>query len=349
MAPLFYCLAAFLMIFIIFDLFSNLSDFMEAGTSFLNIFRYYIFLVPSVIVYVAPISLLLAILYTLSQMTRNNEITAMRASGMSLSRLMLPFIIVGFIASGLVWGINEKIAPWSSYWTHQFVRAETHRDGVSIFIENNLAYRNARENLNWFIGQFDTRTYEMQHIEVTQQREDGTDKLKYTAREGQWLDGRWWFTNVQIQEFDEHGNPKLPSIHMRREMTELSETPRDFINVTKDPEFLSSRELMEFLDVHKDLASDTVARIKVDLHYRMAVPWTCLVVTLIGLPIGSHTGRRGALLGVALALTLFFSYYVLINFGRALGMNQTLSPWLSVWLPNLIFLFIGLVELYRMR
>lgn len=349
MTPLFYCLAAFLMIFIIFDLFSHLSDFIEAGTAFPQIIRFYVFLIPSIIVYVVPISLLLAVLYSLSQLTRNNEIVAVRACGVSLYRLLVPYIVVGFFASVGVWIINESIAPWSAYWTEQFVRGEKHRDDVSIFVAHNLAYRNPIERRNWFIGEFDTRTYNMRHIEVTQLREDGADKLKYTARDGQWLDGRWWFSHVQIQEFDERGNPRLPKMDMRREMIELTETPRDFINVTKDPEFLSSRELIEFLRVHRHLSSDTIARIEVDLQYRLAMPWTCFIVTLLGLPIGSHTGRRGAMLGIALALTLFFSYYVFINFGLALGKNQTLPPWLAAWFPNMLFLGIGLVELYRMR
>ncbi len=349
MVPLFYCLSAFIMIFIIFDLFSHLSDFIEAGTPFLQIFRYYLYLIPSFIIYVVPISLLLAVLYSLSQLTRNNEITAIRACGVSLYRLMVPYIIVGFFASGAVWVMNESFAPRSAYWTEQFIRGEQHRDDDSAFIARNLAYRNPRENRNWFIGEFDTRTYDMRHIEVTELREDGTDKIKYTAPKGQWLDGRWWFTGVQIQKFDPQGNPLLPETSPHRTMTEFSETPREFVNVTKDPEFLSSRELLEFLDVHQDMSPDAVARIRVDLHYRLAMPWTCLIVTLLGLPIGSHTGRRGALLGVALALTLFFSYYVFINFGLALGKNQTLPPWLAAWFPNILFLGIGLVELYRLR
>jgi len=75
----------------------------------------------------------------------------------------------------------------------------------------------------------------------------------------------------------------------------------------------------------------------------------CLIVTLIGIPFGAQTGRKGAFLGAILAIGLFFGFYVLINVGVALGKEQTIRPWLAGWLPNLFFLGVGSVLVYRMR
>ncbi len=350
LVPLGYCLAAFLMIFVIFDLFSHLSDFIEAGTPLSAVFRFYLYLLPSAVIFIVPISLLLAILYGLSQLTRNNELTAMRASGVSLYRLMVPVITLGLLASIAVAVINETIAPWSAYWTNQFVRAETHDGEIDFYVNTDLPFRNAEEQRVWMIGEFNRQTFEMKRIEVIQQREDGSDAARIRARSARWLDGKWWFVEVTTQQLDEQGYPLgPPRTDSRREMVEFTETPRDFINVTKDPEFLSSRELLEFIHAHQHVSRDTLARHEVDLHYRLAMPWTCFIVTLLGLPIGAHTGRKGAFRGVALALGLFFSFYVLINFGMALGKNQTMEPWLAVWLPNMIFLTIGIVFVQRMR
>ncbi len=350
LVPLVYCLLAFLMLFVIFDLFSHLSDFIEAGTPLADIFRFYVYLIPSVILFIVPISLLLAILYGLSQLTRNNELTAMRASGVSLYRLVAPIIAIGFVASLAVAAVNESLAPWSAYWTDQFIRAEKHDGDISFHISQNLPYRDPVNNRVWMIGEFDRETFDMRRVEVIQQREDGSDESRVLARSARWLDGEWWFVEVTIQQFDESGYPiGPPSTAPRRAMVEYEETPVDFINVTKDPEFLSSRELLEFIRSHQHVSRDTLARHEVDLHYRLAMPWTCLIVTLLGLPIGAHTGRKGAFRGVAMALGLFFAFYVLINFGMALGKNQTLIPWLSVWLPNMIFLVIGILLVRRMR
>ncbi len=348
--PLIYCLLAFLMLFIIFDLFSNLSDFIEADTPLPRIFQFYMILMPSVLIFIAPISLLLGVLYGLSQLTRNNELTAMRASGVSLYRLMAPIIVVGFVASLVVAVINETVAPWSAYWTDQFVRAEKHDEDISFYVSQDFPYRDPGANRVWMIGEFDRQTFDMRRIEVIQQREDGSDAVRYRARAARWLDGKWWFIDLTTQELDERGYPLgPPRTEARREMTAFSETPRDFINVTKEPEFLSSRDLLEFIRAHQHVSRDTLARLEVDLHYRLAMPWTCLIVTLLGLPIGAHTGRKGAFMGIALALTMFFSFYVLINFGMALGKQQTLPPWISVWFPNILFLAIGIIFMRRMR
>ncbi len=350
LVPLWYCLAAFLMVFVIFDLFSHLSDFIDAGTPLPAIVRFYLYLLPSAVIFIVPISLLLAILYGLSQLTRNNELTAMRASGVSLYRLMVPILALGVVASLAVATINETVAPWSAYWTDQFINAETHDDEIDFLVSTDLPYRNPQANRVWMIGTFHRETYEMQRIEVIEQREDGTDSARIRAKAANWLDGNWWFSEVSIQELDEQGYPLgPPRTHSRRAMPDFTETPRDFVNVTKEPEFLSSRELLAFIEAHQHVSRDTLARHEVDLHYRLAMPWACLIVTLLGLPIGAHAGRKGAFRGVALALGLFFSFYVLINFGMALGKNQTLAPWLAVWLPNTIFLVVGLVSLIRMR
>lgn len=348
--PLAYCLAAFLMLFVIFDLFNHLSDFIDAGTPFPLIVKFYLYLIPSVLIFIAPISLLLAILYGLSQLTRNNELTAMRASGVSLYRLMTPIIAVGFLASIAVSVVNETLAPWSAYWTDQFIQSEKHEDDRPFHISEDLPFRDPNTRRVWMIGEFDRQTFDMRRIEVIQQREDGSDEKRIQARAARWLDGQWWFVEATLQPLDESGFPSGPS-HMEalRKMEEFTETPRDFINVLKDPEFLSSRELLAFIQAHEHVSRDTLAIHEVNLHYRLAMPWTCLVVTLIGLPIGSHTGRKGAFRGIAIALGMFFSFYVLINFGMALGKNQTLPPGIAVWLPNVVFLLIGMVLVRRMR
>ncbi|MBN1270361.1 MAG: LptF/LptG family permease [Kiritimatiellae bacterium] len=349
--PLMYCLAAFVLIYVIYDLFDNLSDFVQAGTPALAVAKFYMLLIPSVLVLIVPISLLLAVLYSLSSLTKNNELTAMRASGVSLYRLITPFVAVGFAASVVVALIHETVGPWSAYWTYQFVRSQRHKGAdISVYVATHLAYKNEAARRIWLLGEFDTRTYDMKNIEVIQQREDGSDRSKVQAKRGQWLDGRWWFTELASQEYDQQGGPiGPPQTTRRREMIEFMETPVDFINEIKDPAYLSSYDIARYLRVHRHLSRDTIARIRVDLHHRLAMPWTCLIVTLIGVPFGVTTGRKGALLGVALSLLLFFAFYVLINVGLALGKQETIEPWLGAWGPNLLFLAIGLAFVNRMR
>lgn len=358
MTPLLYTLGAFVIIIIIHDLFDNLSDFLEANTSVKDVLLFYAMLLPSVMILIIPVALLLSVLYSLLQLTKNNELTAMRASGISLYRLMSPFLTVGMSLTLLVAVIHETIGPRCAYWSHVFLQTQKHAEAAHI--AENLPYYNPAGRRDWFIEQFNTKTFEMKNVKVTKERPDGTAELKVRASVGRWLDGRWWFSDVAIQEFDEQGYPKrqfdaqgnaIGAVRYERdlEMVDFDERPIDFVNVTKDPEFLTSLELVNFIHSHKHMSKDAIARVKVDLHSRLAMPWMALVATLIGIPFGSQTARKGAFTGVILSMGIFFGFYFLINIGLWMGKELMIPAWLAGWFPDLLFLGIGSVMLYRMR
>lgn len=351
LVPLFYCLLGFCLIYVVYDLFDHLPDFVEAQTPLKSVVIYYVFLMPSVAVIIMPVSLMLAILYSLSHLTKNNELTAMRACGISLVRIVAPILLLGFAVSVLVAIVHETLGPWSAYWARQFIQMQKRKGDLTTVLVYNLPYKNELQNRDWVIGEFNTTTFEMKNVTITQLRADGaTRAYRLVAESGKWLDGRWWLRGVSRQFYDEQNNPKgLPETRDFLELTDYNEQPRDFLNEIKDPEYLSSRELLNYLRTHRRLSEATVARIRTELHHRLAMPWTCFIVTLLGIPFGAQTGRRGAFVGTLLALSLFFSLYVLINVGLALGKKQIVAPWVGGWLPHLVFLAVGLALLYRMR
>lgn len=350
--PLGYCLLTFTMVFVIFDLFEHLSDFIDADTPFYQIIRYYLLILPALLVYIAPISLLLGLLYSLWQLTKNNELTAMRASGIGLARIALPIIAVGLGFSILVSVCQETIAPWSSYWAKQFIEQEGKKkeERVSTLYKDNLAYKNKLTHRDWLIRRFDLQLFNMEGIRVVQQRPDGSDLETILADEGRYYDGSWWFFKVKIQKYDYYNNPVgAVAEHQQLKMADWTETPADFVNEIKDPEFLSARELATFLETHPNLSDKTRARIAVDMHSRLAMPWTCLIVTLFGVPCGLHTARKGAFVGILAALGTFFGFYILMTFCQWLGKQQFADPFTSAWIPNAVFLIIGAALMSRVR
>ncbi|MDD5483409.1 MAG: LptF/LptG family permease [Kiritimatiellae bacterium] len=348
--PFIYCLLAFSMLFVIADLFDHLSDFIEARTPLPDVLRYYLFVMPSLLVYIVPISLLLGLLYSLWQLSRHNELTALRACGVSFYRIAAPILLVGLVVSMLISVLQETVAPHSTYWAWQFVNQQKKSGDFAASHASDLPYKNDDQRRIWLIRRFDLANYDMQGVRVVQQRPDGSDMEVVLAEEAKFFDGRWWLFNMSVQKYDFYNNPVgAPTHEPLRQMVEWNETPDDFMHEVKNMEFLSARDLGRFLATRKNLSDKTRARILVDLHARLAMPWTCLVVVLFGIPFGVRTARRGALIGVIFALLTFFSFYFLMTFGQWLGKEQFLVPVVSAWMPNIFFLLLGSLLMLRTR
>lgn len=348
LVPLLYCLLSFTLLFIINDLFDNFSDFLENEIRPFEIFYYYSQVLPPITVRILPVCLLLAMLYSLSRLTRYSEITAMRAGGVSIYRIVIPFIGVGLIASLFTAFINEKIAPNAAWRAEKFLKYQRAGRNNEIYFARTLALKN-RSHV-WMVQKLDTRDYSMYNIELIEQRPDGSDAVKYHAEKALWLDGRWWFMDLTIQSYKENGDLSgPPEIVLQKEMRDLSETPQTFMAEIKDPEYLSSHEMRHYLRSKKDISSNTRARLMVDYYSRLSAPFTCLIVTLIGVPIGAHTGRRGTFAGIMVAMSLFFCFYILQLIAQALGKQEIIPAVLGGCLPLLVFGMASPLFIHRMR
>jgi lipopolysaccharide export system permease protein len=334
-----------------FDLFEHFSDFIEARTPLRDVFTYYVLLLPSLWPYIFPVSLMLAVLASLTRLSKNNEITAMRACGMSLIRLTVPFLAVGLAMSLLLGVVNETVTPWAMGWMTQFITRQNKQGGTAMNTAYDLAYRNALDHRLWMIKEFDTKTYQMKDVDLRLQRDDGTEFRRLIAREVRWLDRQWWFYDVDVYECNETGVPVGAPIRERvRRMNELSEQPKIFLAEVKDVQFFSVAEIRHYVRA-KQLTGLRYNQLMTDLHVRLSTPWTCVVVILLGVPFAITGSRRGAFLGVAMALLMFFGYYALMQLCTAMGKSDSIRLWpvLAGWFPTLLFGAIGTYMFWKNR
>ena len=349
-----YCLIGFSMIFVIYDLFDHLSDFIDNDISFGVIFRYYASLLAPSLEYLAPASLLLATLYTLWQMTRHNELTAMRASGISIYRIMICFLSVGFFFTLATAAIRECVTPGAMAWLQEFEADDESGEGGRVY--RDLPYYNSIENHLWMIGRMDAnKPNKLLNVNVTRERPDGSRYEELEADRAEWLDGQWWFYNMTVQKYDENENPvgsAKPVIEGQSTVTELpflTEQPRDFVNEVTNWDFLPSAAVIRYLKLHRDLSAKDRAQKVLSLHQRLASPWACFIVTLFAIPAGVRGGRRSALAGVFMTVAYFFGFYSLMQVGLFLGLRGLLWPWLGAWLSNIVFLSVGTVMVARIQ
>lgn len=346
--PLIYCLLGFSLLFIINDLFDNFSDFLDSGIRPLEILYYYSLVLPPVAVHILPVCLLLAMLYSLSRLTRHSEITAMRAGGVSIYRIVTPFIAVGVLATLIVGVINETVAPDAAYRAEQFLEYQNQNRSEQIYFSHNIALKN-RNNI-WMVQQIDTRDHSMYNVELIKQDDETGETVKIQADKALWMDGRWWFMDMTVQRYHANGDlAGAPELVLHQEMRDLEETPQTFMSEIKDPEFLSYSEMKQYLKSKTGISEATRARLRVDMNAHLAAPAVCLIVTLIGVPVGAHTGRRGAFAGIMMAILLFFAFYILQLLSQWLGKQEIISAWLGGWLPVILFACASPFVIHRMR
>jgi len=341
LAPVFYCLAAFYMVFIVYSLFRDLPQFLESQTSFPLILRYYACQVEYVVRFILPASLFFGTLYTLWRLGRNNELTAMRASGVSFTRMMAPFLLVGAALSLASLALNETAMPAAKEWAAEFMKNRFRPlPGARTRI---CKFYSSAKHREWTIDRFNPDLPgELVGVKVEQERPDGTRAELITADRAEYLDEQWWFHNPKVQRFDANQDPLgapeslAPDGYAVIEMPALTERPADFVTHSKAWEFLSTAEMIRHLAIQPEITQD-LSRRRFDVQQRLALPWACLVVTLFAVPAGSRGSRRSALAGIFTAMALFGSFYAVSQVGAFLGMRGLTWPWLGAWLGNIVF------------
>lgn len=359
LVPFGYCVGAFSLLYIVLDLFDRFDDFMEVKAPVGDILLYYAYFLFKVngfvpfIVVVMPIALLLATLYTLTMFARHNELTAMCASGVSLRRLMVPLMMVGLCASLFGAVVQETIGPQATRWIALYTKQVLKKSKDSAFVVSDYIYHAGATHRQWLVKSFDQRTPQrLKGVKVTHERADGSLAMEITARKAEWLDGTWWFYGLQRRDYDERSDPigpvSTPSEHPV-EMPEYTERPDDFMNELQNADFLSTFDLVRTLQNRPDAQGPWRTRRLVDINARLAMPWSCLVLILLGLPATAGGARRPAMRSVAFGVCALFGFYFLVNVGMILGKRAILEPWLAGWLPNLVFLGIGGWLTWRLR
>lgn len=350
-------MGGFLVFWISFSLFARLDELQEAKLHLLDVMELCVAWTPECLVTVLPIGLLLALLYTLTHHARHNEITALRAAGVSLWRLCVPYFFVGFVASVALFALNEIAVPRSTDWADQILNRYVHKaDNV----QNQFhGFANARANRVWFFNEYHPKTEEMSgSIVVNWTYRDASIRKLYADR-AVYSNPGWTFYDVK--EFEQAGEtaPVVPLLQTNvLLMSNFDETPAEIENEIQMSEYqsLHSRKLnvplsvlWEYLQRHPNLPRAEAAEWWTKFAGRLAEPWTCLVVVLIAIPFGVASGRRNLFVGVAGSVFICFTFFVLQQVGLALGAGGYMPAWLAAWLPNFAFAVTGLALTLRVR
>ena len=337
-----YCLAIFFLLFIVIDVFNNLDDFLRQEVPVRIVGSYYLYMLPTIFIQVAPIATLVSILYTLGNLNRRNEIMAIKASGVSAFHILSPYFFMGILISFVILLLNETVVPQSTV-TSAAIMDNLIAQGVKKYEDR--AFRNVtmyKDNKMLFAREFDVLGKTLYDVIIIEDNPGYRLQSKLWAKKARYEEGRWIGYEVGKYQMNRRGDVVgEPEVSDTLELP-LDEKPEDFIKEASQIQFMNSRQLKDYLHHMQGKSKKLVQELSVDLHYKIAFPFVTFVVVLIGAPLAMRSVKGHAIMGIGISFVIVVVYYAIDAVCLAMGKEGYLPPFFAAWFSNLLFAAVGL-------
>lgn len=336
-----YFFVAFVIVLII-----CMIDYTEKVDDFINkkapgsaiLFQYYLNLIPYWFNYISPLIVFIATVFFTSRMAARTEIVAMLSTGMSFSRLLVPYFMGAFLIGGAMFGLVGWILPKANKIRNQFeqkyVKDEFYFSGRNVHIKvapNTYAYL---ESYN-----ITTQTGNKFTLETV----DGSNlKKKLSANQIVWQPekNKWALKDYSIRDLS---NPQQALTFGAEIDTTINLRPKDFESDYNLFETFTLPELNDYLDLLRSRGADGIEVYLIEKYTRFTQPFAIFILTAIGVIVSARKSRQGVGLQIALGFMLAFIYILFFLLSKGIAESGSINTLLAVWLPNIIFSVIGIV------
>jgi len=320
------------------DFFERISNLLESGAPVSTILRYFMFKAPLLISRVIGFATLFSTLFCLGLLSRTQEITAIRSSGVSVQRIALPLIVISMCLSGLTFFWNETLVPIFSRNAQQIYRTEIRQKlQLSLYGTRNIWIRGDGSFIN--IDNFDPRKNTLKGVTVFSLNRDFSLRSLIEIPTARWDAGKWQSEGAVEWELQQDG--KLSRSDSVASIP-ITETPNDLKLLAHDADEYSYFDLQKQIGDMKTKGIDTTA-IEVDLQTKLALPLVSILMVLLATPFAIKRQLSNSIsLSFGITMVIAFGYWVLTAFCISLGRSGALPAVAAAWVPNLIFTMIGL-------
>jgi LPS export ABC transporter permease LptG/LPS export ABC transporter permease LptF len=346
-------LFSFSLLFLIFTFFELIGPIFRNRTPLITVGEYLINLIPYILYNVTPLCALVAVLLTFGALNRTSELTAMKTSGISLYRIITPVIVITILISVGLFAFDESYLP----------SANRRQEALLSIIKNKPAQTFSRPDRQWISGQtnnageparifyyqrFDAETNKFANLTVfefdpagfTLQRRIFATSARWNPRVNNWVFNNGWqrtFAGETISSYKPFTVATFP---------EIKEQPSYFKKEYVPSQEMSYNELSTYIADLKQSGFET-KRLSVQLNKKIAYPLITLVMAILAIPFALSMGKKGSLTGIATAIGLAITYYVVALVFESLGNVNTLPAVLAAWTPDLLFGITGAYLLLR--
>jgi LPS export ABC transporter permease LptF/LPS export ABC transporter permease LptG len=333
--------SSFLILILIFTLFELLGDILRNQVSPLIVGEYLLNVTPYFIYNVAPLMMLLAVLVTFTLLQRSNEITAIKATGISIYRLIIPVMLVALAVSVALFFMDQSYLPYTNQ----------RQDALRSMIKGKPPQTYLNPGRKWILGEhsniyyyqfFDSDRDQFGNLNVFQfdpatfqlTRRISAARAHWDPTLQQWVCTQGWVRTLDGSTVDSYRTFDVSTF------AALSEHPSYFKKEVKQSSEMNYEELRRYIGDLQQSGFDVV-RLKVQLQKKLAFPLITLVMAMLAIPFSLSSGKHGALTGVATAVLIALVYTFVSNLFEAMGNISQLPPVLAAWSPDLIFAFVG--------
>jgi len=339
----FFTIGLIICITMVFDLSEKIDNFIEHKLSMWTVLsEYYVYFIPYFANLFSPLFIFVAVILFTSRMAYRSEIVAILSAGVSFYRMMVPYLLGSTILAIISLGLNHFIIPKAN--------------------EQRILFENTYINMPWqFYGRnqhyqiepgtfiyFDSYSAERMtgYKFALEKFEDG--KLKYKLIS----DHIVYDTTIQkwsVKKYYERTFDGLNEKVVEKEQldTVFPFQPKDFSQRLKVIETMDYWQLNEFIATEEMRGSDYVDFFRVEKEKRTAMPFAAFILTIIGVSLASRKVRGGIGMHIGLGLLLSFSYILFMQVSQTFAIEGNMNVRLAVWIPNIMYLVLGAVMLYR--
>lgn len=334
-------LLTFGLLFVLFDFFDRVDNFIAEGASFLDMVKYFVLKLPLTVSLMLPVASLVATLFTVGLLSKNSEITAMRAAGLPISWLARPLLGFGVIISFAALLLNETLVPFATRRVKEIYAIDIKKsDQKGAFSQSDFWWREKEKFYS--VDMFDSRSNTIVNLSVFSLDEAFRAAQRIDAAEVSWVNPtfRWSMRSVSEYRFN---NNLVETKRYNALPLLIGEDPQDFYDTKTDPHTMSYRQLRRFIKEQK-ANGIPVRQYYADLYEKLSFPFVNFMVILVVLPFALKPARSGSLaVGFLAGATIAFSYYAIHSISLALGRAELWPPLLAAWVANALLLFIGAV------
>ncbi|MDD5108138.1 MAG: LptF/LptG family permease [Candidatus Omnitrophica bacterium] len=347
------CIFVFLFLYVVIDLLTNLDEIIKHQTTLLLLIRYYFSYLPIMFVQVSPFACLLSTVYTFGKLNHNNEIIAMRSSGLGIFDIARNALIFGLLISFAVFWVSDRFVP-SSLAENQKIKAQIDEGSLKSKLQKsdeivNLSMYGLRNRL-FFISKFSPSKKTMEGITILEHDQNQNLTSKIIASKGAYRDGLWRFFQTITYSFDQNGQVIDEPLYMEEEIMAIPETPEDMASLRQKPEQMNIRQMQNYIwRLSKSGATGVIRNLKVDLYQRFTSPFTSIIIILLGIPFSLLMHKRATgMSAIGISISVGFLYYVLDAICLAIGKSGLLMPFLAASLSHIIVLSTSLYLIARL-